>query len=79
MITINVIDDKICGSYGTTPFTVDYSKELYTKMHEISSKAEDITTTEEYNAIMEEFAPLCVVDYTKAIATKCDLNLWIKN
>mgnify|MGYP003144350108 FL=1 len=72
MITINVIDDKICGSYGTTPFTVDYSKELYTKMHEISSKAEDITTTEEYNAIMEEFAPLCVVDYTKAIATKCE-------
>ena len=39
MITINVIDDKICGSYGDKPFTVDYSKELYDQMQQLVDKA----------------------------------------
>ena len=72
MITINVIDDKICGSYGDTPFTVDYSKELYTRMMELDHKAQGVTTVEEYNEVMDEFIPLCVVDYTKAVETKCE-------
>tara|TARA_R110000824_G_scaffold354243_1_gene541324 strand:+ start:8348 stop:9514 length:1167 start_codon:yes stop_codon:yes gene_type:complete len=72
MITINVIDDKICGSYGDTPFTVEYSKELYDRMQQLSHKAQDVSTVEEYNEVMEEFAPLCVVDYTKTIETQCE-------
>ena len=32
MITINVIDDKICGNYGETPFAVEYTKEVYNMM-----------------------------------------------
>lgn len=72
MITINVIDDKICGSYGDTPFTVEYTKDLYDKMQQLSHKAQDVSTVEEYNEVIEEFAPLCVVDYTKTIETQCE-------
>ena len=72
MITINVIDDKICGSYGDKPFTVEYSKELYDRMQQLSHKAQGVSTVEEYNEVMEEFAPLCVVDYTKTIETQCE-------
>ena len=72
MITLNVIDDKICGSYGDNPFTVEYSKELYDRMQQLSHKAQGVSTVEEYNEVMDEFAPLCVVDYTKTIETQCE-------
>ena len=72
MITINVIEDKICGSYGDKAFTVEYSKELYERMKQLDHKAQGVTTVEEYNEVMEEFAPLCVVDYTATIETKCE-------
>ncbi len=53
MITLNVIENKICGSYGETPFTVDYSKELYQNMQEIAKQAVNVTTVEEYNTLLE--------------------------
>ncbi len=70
MITINVIDDKICGSYGDKAFTVEYSDELYERMKQLDHKAQGVTTVEEYNEVMEEFAPLCIVDYTATIETQ---------
>ena len=72
MITINVIENKICGSYGETPFTVDYSKELYESMLALVAASETVDSIEEYNSILEAFAPLCVVDYTKTIETQCE-------
>ena len=72
MITINVIDDKICGSYGETPFAVEYTKEVYGKMQELAEQAASVTTTEEYNNLLDSFAPLTIVDYTKTIETKCE-------
>jgi len=72
MITINVIDDKICGSYGDKAFTVDYSKELYQRMKELEVHSQGIDTVEDYNRVMDEFAPLCVVDYTASIETQCE-------
>ena len=72
MITINVIENKICGSYGETPFTVDYSKELYESMLALVAASETVDSVEEYNSILEAFAPLCVVDYTKTIETQCE-------
>ena len=71
MITINVIEDKICGNYGEHPFTVDYSKELYDEMQGLADQANSATTIEEYNSIIEAFAKLTVVDYTKTIETQC--------
>ena len=71
MITINVIENKICGSYGEHPFTVDYSKELYDEMQDLANQANNVTTIEQYNDILEAFAQLTVVDYTKTIETQC--------
>ena len=72
MITINVIDEKICGSYGDTPFTVDYSKELYDQMLVLAKQAETVETMDEYNRILKSFSTLTIVDYTKTIETKCE-------
>ena len=72
MITINVIDDKICGSYGDTPFTVTYSKELYDEMMKLSQMANTIDSVDAYNHLMEQFAPLTIVDYTATVESQCE-------
>tara|TARA_R100000995_G_C3479534_1_gene123032 strand:+ start:934 stop:2100 length:1167 start_codon:yes stop_codon:yes gene_type:complete len=72
MITINVIDNKICGSYGDTPFAVDYTKDLYNEMLSIQVLFQNVKTIEDYNKLLEDFAKLTVVDYKKTIQTKCE-------
>ena len=72
MITLNVIDDKICGSYGETPFAVEYTKEVYDMMQQFVEMSNQVQTVEEYNKIIEDFAKLTIVDYTKTIETKCE-------
>ena len=70
MITINVIENKICGNYGEHPFTVDYSKELYDEMQGLADQANNVSTIEQYNEILEAFTQLTIVDYTKTIETQ---------
>ena len=41
MITLNVIDDVISGSYGDKNFSVTYSKELYESMMVLRGLADD--------------------------------------
>ena len=72
MITINVIDNQICGSYGETPFAVEYTKEVYDMMQQFVEMSNQVQTVEEYNKIIEDFAKLTIVDYTKTIETKCE-------
>lgn len=71
MITINVIENQISGSYGDTPFSVNYSEDTYKKMMELSDRQQSVTTMDEYNALMEEFAKLTVQDYKTTIETEC--------
>ncbi len=71
MITINVIDNKICGSYGETPFAVEFSKELFDKMTKLAYESDLVESIEDYNAIIAAFAPLCVVDFSAVIETEC--------
>jgi len=71
MITINVIEDKICGSYGDTPFAVQYSEDKYAEMMELSDESQSVITMEQYQAVMAKFAPLCTVDYTETVESKC--------
>ena len=71
MITINVIEDKISGSYGDTPFSVPFEREVHISMHELAEKANNATTMEEYQGILDEFSKLTVVDYTKTVETEC--------
>ena len=71
MITVNVIDDKICGSYGDTPFAVQYTEETYANMMELVDESGSVQDMEGYKALMDKFAALCVVDYTKTVESKC--------
>ena len=72
MITLNVIEDVISGSYGDKNFSVTYSKELYADMLTLKDAADDVVSMEEYKEILSDFALLAVEDYTKTIETECE-------
>lgn len=72
MITLNVIDDVISGSYGDKNFSVTYSKELYESMIVLKGLADDAVSMGEYKDILEQFSRLAVEDYTKTIETECE-------
>ena len=72
MISINVIDDKISGSYGDKTFCIDFDKGVYTKMLELADKANEAQTMEAYKSILDTFEPLTVQDYTKTVQDKCE-------
>ena len=64
MISINVIGDMISGSYGNTPFSRTYEEDIYRQMLELSLRADNAATVEEYNDILSEFALLTTEDLT---------------
>lgn len=64
MISINVIGDMISGSYGNTPFSRTYEKDIYEQMMKLSLKADMAATVEEYNDTLSEFALLTTEDLT---------------
>ena len=72
MITLNVIDDVISGSYGDKNFSVNYSKELYDSMVSLQAEADDAVSMAEYQDVIEQFSKLTVQDYTKTIETECE-------
>ena len=72
MISINVIDDKISGSYGDKTFCIDFDKGVYTKMLELADKANEAQTMEAYKSILDTFEPLTIQDYTKTVQDKCE-------
>lgn len=71
MITINVIEGTISGSYGDTPFVVNYTEDVYIDMMDLATQAESVTTMEDYQDILDQFAPLTVVDYSATIESEC--------
>jgi hypothetical protein len=72
MITLNVIEDVISGSYGDKNFSVTYSKGLYADMLTLKDAADDAVSMEEYKEILSDFAELAKEDYTKTIETECE-------
>ena len=72
MITLNVIDDKICGSYGETPFAVEYSEALYKQMMVLAKQADTVKTMEELDTVLKSFAALTTVDYSETIESECE-------
>ena len=72
MITLNVIDNKSCGSYGETPFAVEYSESLYKQMMVLAEQAETVKTMEELDTILKSFAALTIVDYTATVEYQCE-------
>ena len=72
MITLNVIDDVISGSYGDKNFSVTYNKELYSEMTTLKNAADDAVSMAEYQDILQQFGEIAVEDYTKTIETECE-------
>ena len=72
MININVIDGRICGSYGDTPFSVQFTPELYEKLNKLAELANDAATMEEYRQFLDEFGMNTQEDYTALIQDKCE-------
>ena len=72
MISLNVIDGNIVGSYGEKSFSVTYTEELYAQMQELAKKADRVETMDELKAILDTFDGLAVEDYTKLIEDKCE-------
>ena len=62
MISINVIGEMISGSYGNTPFSRTYEKDIYEQMVKLSDDADQAQTVEEYNKILAEFSLLTTED-----------------
>lgn len=62
MISINVIGDMISGSYGNTPYSRRYEKDIYEQMVELAEQADQAATVEEYNGVLAEFSLLAAED-----------------
>ena len=62
MISINVIGEMISGSYGNTPFSRTYEKDIYDQMVSLAAQADEAGTVEEYNGILAEFSLLATED-----------------
>lgn len=72
MVTINVIDDRICGSVGDVPFSVKFTTDLYNKLSELADKANNAETIEEYQHFLNVFQTNTVEDLNSLIQDKCD-------
>lgn len=67
MIHINVINHLISGSYGNTPFSRSYEKDIYDQMVALSAAADAATSVEEYNKILSEFSLLTTEDLNEKL------------
>ena len=72
MIHVNVVDGQITGSYGDTPFSVTYDKDLYDAMLAVATAANEATDMETYKVLISEFSTLTDEDYTAVIQDKCE-------
>jgi hypothetical protein len=62
MISINVIGDRISGSYGNTPYSRSFEKDIYNQMTSLAEQADEVDSVEEYNKILAEFSLLATED-----------------
>ena len=62
MISINVIGELISGSYGNTPYSRTFEKDIYEQMVSLANQADAADSVEEYNKILSEFSLLCAED-----------------
>ena len=67
MISINVIGNLISGSYGNTPYSRNYEKDIYEQMLELAEQADNAATVEEYNGILSEFSLLITEDLNEKL------------
>lgn len=67
MININLIGNLISGSYGNTPFSRVYEKDIYDQMVQLADAADSADSVEEYNKILSEFSLLTTEDFNEKL------------
>lgn len=67
MISINVIGEMISGSYGNTPYSRSFEKDIYEQMVSLANQADSADSVEEYNKILSEFSLLCAEDLNERV------------
>lgn len=72
MISVNVIDGNIVGSYGNTPYSVVYTKELYNKLVELSNEADKAHSMDDYQSVLYTFKTAIKEDFSKIVQDKCE-------
>lgn len=72
MISLNVIDGNIVGSYGEKSFSIAYTEELYKQMSELAEKADSATSMADLKSILDTFESLTAEDFTKTIQDRCE-------
>ena len=72
MVTINVINDRICGSVGDVPYSVKFTPELYKKLEDLADKANNAETMDEYRHWLETFSTNTVEDMNSLIQDRCE-------
>lgn len=72
MITYSVIGDKIAGSIGDAPFSIEHNKDLLKKLKGFEEALEKTTDVEKYNGILESAKELVSQDLASVIETECE-------
>jgi hypothetical protein len=72
MISVNIIDGNIVGSYGNTPFSVVYNKELYKRLVDLAAEADKAHSINDYNATLYTFEAAVKEDFSKVVQDKCE-------
>jgi hypothetical protein len=67
MITVNVVNDTISGSYNGKPFGIQFSEQKYAQMKDMEAKANAVSSMEELTTILEDFELLTKEDYKELV------------
>jgi hypothetical protein len=71
MITVNIIEDQLTGSYGEKTFSIPFSIEVYEKLMGLSEEADSVSTPDELTAIYDTIESLVSQDLS-ILETECE-------
>ena len=72
MITLNVIDDNIVGSYGDTPFSMPYTEEAMKDLTGLAEKASEAATVKDLQGIYDTVEGIVTQDVKRSMETACE-------
>ena len=72
MISFSVIGDKITGTIGDTPFSVDFIKKTYEKLGKLEEEYEGVTSVEEATAVLAKATELTAKTLLSVIESECE-------
>jgi hypothetical protein len=71
MITVNIISDRITGSVNGQTYSIAYEENAYEAMKALANKASTAESVEEVQALIKEFMPYTVENYSTILETAC--------